>query len=481
MITTLENEWGGLVANGFKAIPMSFLEIYPALGISHGEFVFIVKMHSFVIGKQKIFPKVETVAKSMGKSKACIQKFTRELKRKGFLATEPLKRTQIYNFAPLYQAIRVYDCNSQSENTIVNPTPPKRVDDRQPLYNIDCIEPEKEKKTIYNLPKGNCPTPKGKGEAEELRVNGRAEKEKTKTTPISLVSQKATALDKDSINTQHQEQPPISLVKRYNQDSSLSLVKEEEKSPTGSSFRSTPPSPPLPRPTPLGKVIQTSLEGIKEKHKKFVVKSRKKNKNKSLAEYNCNDVGKLLQTEIRAKYGHFMGKLTMKERGQLKNMISEYGAEETAAAAYAMIKRWEELQAVINIRSFPSIAIFYGFRRTIMPWSVADNLPKVTPSYRVEFDPRDERPKGQEAGWGEDWQHISKDDSYKERPKGQEGGWGDAWEADYTPSEEKEDWGPAWEADGKSEQKLGWWDDEPPKKGSASDRMLRLLDSEAIH
>jgi hypothetical protein len=43
----IKEEWGGTTTNGYEQIPFSFLRAYPSLGISHGEFAFIIIMHRF--------------------------------------------------------------------------------------------------------------------------------------------------------------------------------------------------------------------------------------------------------------------------------------------------------------------------------------------------------------------------------------------------------------------------------------------------
>ena len=105
----LFEEWGGLLKRGWKAIPLVFIDNCMKLNISIGEAWFIVIAHGFTNGDNYICPKIDSIAKKMGKSKDSIKNYIRSLRKAGLLITIQKQYYQEYDFSPLYSKLRNLD------------------------------------------------------------------------------------------------------------------------------------------------------------------------------------------------------------------------------------------------------------------------------------------------------------------------------------------------------------------------------------
>ncbi len=91
-------------------------------------------------------------------------------------------------------------------------------------------------------------------------------------------------------------------------------------------------------------------------------------KDKEIAEYNAND----LAFYFREKYENITGvrysRITNKERGHLKELLDTFGAEVVAKGIDYLMENYHTL-----INGYPSIAVLYGFRTSIIPSAVKGN------------------------------------------------------------------------------------------------------------
>jgi hypothetical protein len=324
----ISKEWGGTTFTGWKAVPIVFLRNYAQLGITAEESLFIILVHSYVVGDQRLFPKAQTIAKEMGRSVPSVRSYIRSLRKKGFLTTTKKRYHQEYDFSVLYQELQAF------------------------------------------------------------------------SSPDSRTSESTKNTEAKPSDYQHPNTPD------YQDPHSLLLDRQEEEREKEEDLDSPSGNPD----SRLGRVISSSLAAGKNRAKskksrkqdngEYRVKRRgeKPYERKDPSKYNCNDLGAMMRERIRDKFDVPVAQLTMKDRGQLKKLIKEFGAKETVEAAEAMITRWEELRGIIPVNGYPTVQVLFGFRRTIVPWSIRGESGKK-PTWGAHFDKEDERPEGQEEGW----------------------------------------------------------------------------------
>jgi len=343
----IDSEWGGTTKGGWKAVPIRFLRRYVQLGITTEEAMFIIMIHSYVQGTQKMHPKVETMARMMGRSVGSVRAYIRSLRKKEYLTTKHRGTHQTYYFDQMYDAL---------DNLVV----------------------EEDQQDPYRLDDGDCPDIDGLVSLDSMR---------------SAEAKKAQRLDPDSLDGEDCQDPDTI----YREDSGEKRVSPSEKRAG----------------TSLASVIDSALVETTRRASRARERPRARTLNSARAQprapasakepgqFNCNDVGSLLSEAMQNVFGHVMV-VTAKERAQLKAMIKEYGAAETVVAATEMVDRWDELKPIISVTGFPSVALLYGYRRTIVPWS-ATSPGSLKPSWGAHFNKADERPPGEEAGFSEEF------------------------------------------------------------------------------
>lgn len=361
MNNRVKKEWGGTNEGGWRAVPLVFLQNLGKFSLTPSEVTFIITIHSLVKGEQKIFPKVKTIAGMMGVSDVTVRTYIRNLRRKKYLKTHKQKFTQIYDFSGLYEKIRQVE---------------------------EEIAAKEDKSRPFKVEEGDSSKSKGAKGRDSSRC---IESNKIDSYPEEKV-------ENNKINfAAHASEPP--------EEDTFALAPKGNLSP-------------------LGIEIEKAKSKVKEKRKNLRVgkgsninpfkSSRqvklKKPNGKPLDEYNCNDVGAMMQRDVKDKFGYRLSTLTMKDRKLLKTMIAEYGAEEVVVAAHEMIDRWEEFTTLVNLQGYPSISILWGYRDTIIPWSTEGVRKDHRYGYYEGFDPADKPKDGEIVGWGEDFMNLFKEE-----------------------------------------------------------------------
>lgn len=120
-------------------------------------------------------------------------------------------------------------------------------------------------------------------------------------------------------------------------------------------------------------------------------------KDKEIAEYNAND----LAFYFREKYENITGvrysRITNKERGHLKELLDTFGAEVVAKGIDYLMGNYHTL-----ISGYPSIAVLYGFRTSIIPSAVKGNPASrldVRESKLTEEDIQEQGKEGNVIKW----------------------------------------------------------------------------------
>lgn len=91
-------------------------------------------------------------------------------------------------------------------------------------------------------------------------------------------------------------------------------------------------------------------------------------KDKEIAEYNTNDLAFYFREKYEKITGVRYGRITNKERGHLKELLDTFGAEVVAKGIDYLMENYHTL-----ISGYPSIAVLYGFRTSIIPLAVKGN------------------------------------------------------------------------------------------------------------
>lgn len=91
-------------------------------------------------------------------------------------------------------------------------------------------------------------------------------------------------------------------------------------------------------------------------------------KDKEIAEYNANDLAFYFREKYEKITGVRYSRITNKERGHLKELLDTFGAEVVAKGIDYLMENYHTL-----ISGYPSIAVLYGFRTSIIPSAVKGN------------------------------------------------------------------------------------------------------------
>ena len=91
-------------------------------------------------------------------------------------------------------------------------------------------------------------------------------------------------------------------------------------------------------------------------------------KDKEIAEYNANDLAFYFREKYEKITGVRYSRITNKERGHLKELLDTFGAEVVAKGIDYLMENYHTL-----ISGYPSIAVLYGFRTSIIPLAVKGN------------------------------------------------------------------------------------------------------------
>ena len=91
-------------------------------------------------------------------------------------------------------------------------------------------------------------------------------------------------------------------------------------------------------------------------------------KDKEIAEYNANDLAFYFREKYEKITGVRYGRITNKERGHLKELLDTFGAEVVVKGIDYLMENYHTL-----ISGYPSIAVLYGFRTSIIPSAVKGN------------------------------------------------------------------------------------------------------------
>ena len=120
-------------------------------------------------------------------------------------------------------------------------------------------------------------------------------------------------------------------------------------------------------------------------------------KDKEIAEYNANDLAFYFREKYEKITGVRYGRITNKERGHLKELLDTFGAEVVVKGIDYLMENYHTL-----ISGYPSIAVLYGFRTSIIPLAVKGNPASkldVRESKLTEEDIQEQGKEGDVIKW----------------------------------------------------------------------------------
>lgn len=121
-----------------------------------------------------------------------------------------------------------------------------------------------------------------------------------------------------------------------------------------------------------------------------------KYKEKSVEDFHTNDVCFYFRDKYEKHLETKFGKITNKDRGQIKKLLDEYGVNHVLDAIDHLMKNYREY-----IDGYPSIQVLYGFRKTIFPAVVQGKSKKydVTQPKVSEEEAIEKSRKESAVGW----------------------------------------------------------------------------------
>lgn len=337
------NSWGGADRHGYAKAPHLFIRRFPELGLKPETAMLVLCIESFRFDDQRLpFPSVETLAASMGWSRSTIFRHLTALKSAALVIIRGRDgRSSAYDFAPLYS--RLEELAHDSRPTMPRPT-------------SDTGGSE-----LRDPPFGPAVAPVTQGGISPVRPE---EEEEQVEEPLSLTDRLArlrTTTDATSRNAS---------------DVAEKRAKQRKQR------RSTTPAPPA----------------------RKVSAARARYQGKKPHEYNANDMWFVLYDAWLVRWPSSKpGLFTGKDRNQGKQLIESYGAEVVAAVIHQTVEMWPDVMAKFRVNGFPSMAMIFGYRNSLVPWLLEEgsDAARGSPSSVAgsQFDEKQDRETGQEGGW----------------------------------------------------------------------------------
>lgn len=156
----------------------------------------------------------------------------------------------------------------------------------------------------------------------------------------------------------------------------------------------------------LKEVIDTALELTKDASKKRTPAQTKPKEwrrlhafqQKTPDQYNAKDMELVLALEWKKKWQSPPPRFYGRDLKHTKDLIKIYTAETVASVLKWAVENWETLCERYNIKGYPSMPIFWGFRNSIFPLFI-DGEVNSKPSWGSHYSNDESRPDGQEIGW----------------------------------------------------------------------------------
>lgn len=158
---------------------------------------------------------------------------------------------------------------------------------------------------------------------------------------------------------------------------------------------------------PLKELIDTAQELTKDASKKRTpIQTKPKEwrkihsfQQKTPSEYNAKDLEMVLAIEWKKKWQSPAPRFYGRDLKHAKDLISIYTAKTVTEVIVWSVENWDTITQTYNIKGYPSMPIFWGFRNSLFPQYIDGDLSKNKPNWGSQFTPEDSKPDGDEIGW----------------------------------------------------------------------------------
>ncbi len=211
--------------------------------------------------------------------------------------------------------------------------------------------------------------------------------------PEEATKHPQATLDEVLASTETTEQTTQDLHSQTTPDSTSPYKKKKEAEPPKNN-------------DPLRGVIDSALASATEKARGRKaantgpgMKRLRRFLDKQPAQYNCNDIELVLAHAWKARWKRVAPpRFTGRDRKHAKDLITQYGAEETAKVVSTVVTQWEDYAAKFSLNGYPSMPLFYGYRNSLFPM-VLEGGGTAKPKWGTHFDENESRDDGDEIGW----------------------------------------------------------------------------------
>ena len=120
---------------------------------------------------------------------------------------------------------------------------------------------------------------------------------------------------------------------------------------------------------------------------------------KDISKYNAKDIELLFASEWNNKSWNTPApRFYAKDLKHAKELIVQYGASNVVKVISTAIQDWEQLAPKFNIKSYPSMAIMWGFRASIFPTIIDGDIAQNNPTWGSHYEGHQTK-EGEEIGW----------------------------------------------------------------------------------
>lgn len=116
-------------------------------------------------------------------------------------------------------------------------------------------------------------------------------------------------------------------------------------------------------------------------------------------QYNAKDLEFVLAMKWKEKWNSPPPRFYGRDLKHAKDLIGIYTAEVVTNVINWSLDNWEQLCERYNIKGYPSMPIFWGFRNSIFPLYIDGEVNTSNPSWGSHFNEEQSREDGEEIGW----------------------------------------------------------------------------------
>jgi hypothetical protein len=116
-------------------------------------------------------------------------------------------------------------------------------------------------------------------------------------------------------------------------------------------------------------------------------------------QYNAKDLEFVMGLEWEKRWSSPPPRFFGRDLKHAKDLIGIYTPKTTSEVIAWALENWESLAERFNIKGYPSMPIFWGFRNSIFPLYIDGEMNTSPPSWGTHYDKTEEESKDSEIGW----------------------------------------------------------------------------------